>query len=76
MDPIEPEECRVLRIKPGDIVVFETEDALSYPDSQAIRLRLQELLAEAGHAGVPTMVVTGGHLVKAQVVSRATPAAA
>lgn len=60
------EECRVLRIQPGDIVVFETEERIRREDVDLIRGQLNVLLAEAGHEGIPTMVISGGHLVTAR----------
>jgi hypothetical protein len=64
------QECRVLRIEPGDFVVFETEDRLTPEEAATLKRKLDAVLADAGHAGVPTMVMSGGgHLVKTRVAA-------
>jgi hypothetical protein len=63
METPEIQECRVLHIEPGDIVVFETEDVLSRDMAERLRN------ARAGHEGIPTAVVSRGHLVTARVVA-------
>lgn len=65
---IELQECRVLRIEPGDILVFEVESPIDSETAGRIKARLDGVLAGAGHAGVPSMVVAGGRLVTTRVV--------
>ena len=66
---LELHECRVLRIEPGDIVVLEVERPLSREDVASIKRQFEAMLANAGHAGVPTMVLSECHLTKTRVVS-------
>lgn len=69
---VELQECRVLRIEPGDILVFETEDRLSRENAKAIHGQLLDRLADAGHAETPVMVLSGdGHLTKTQIAKAA-----
>lgn len=69
MDDVELQECRVLRIEPGDIVVLEVERPLSMEEVVSIKRQLDAMLTTARHAGVPTMVLSECHLTKTRVVS-------
>lgn len=65
----ERQECRILRIQPGDIIVFETEQPLTPGEAKALKRHLAGVLADAGHVGVPSMVISGGALVKTQIAA-------
>lgn len=67
MDGIDLQEARILRIQPGDVVVFETESALSPEHVAQIKSQLSDILAQAGHDEVPTAVVSQGKLMVARV---------
>lgn len=69
MDDVELQECRVLRIEPGDIVVLEIDRPLSVEGTKRIKSQFEALLADAGHAGVPTMVLCDCHLTKMRVAA-------
>ena len=71
MDTPELQECRVLRIEPGDIVVFEVNGSLTAEEARNIRARIEDRLAKAGHEGIPVMVISG-HVVKTHVVADAS----
>jgi hypothetical protein len=65
---VELQECRVLRIERGDIIVFETQDRLTPEMATTIKGQLQGCLAAAGHGDVATMIITGGAtLTKTQI---------
>ncbi len=69
MDDVELQECRVLRIEPGDIVALEIGRPLSREDVASIKHQFEGMLADAGHPHVPTMVLSECHLTKTRVVS-------
>lgn len=69
MDTLELEECRVLRVEPGDIVVFETEQPLTAEMVERIKDELAEILKRAGHEGIPTAVTFGGRLTTTRVAA-------
>jgi hypothetical protein len=63
------QECRVLRIEPGDIAVLEIERPLSAEDLARIKDKFESMLANAGHAGVPVMILSECHLTKTRVAT-------
>lgn len=53
-------DVRRLQIRPGDAVVLETDKVLSTNQARLIALMVGKHLADAGHAGVPIIVLDDG----------------
>jgi hypothetical protein len=78
LDPValrRERDARILRVQPGDVVVFETEQPISAAEATRIKQELVGFLTEAGHGNVSAMVVSQGKLLTARVEPTTAPSA-
>ena len=57
----------LLRLQPGDILVYETGGPLAADTGARLSATLKKTLAKAGHPEVPVLVVGEGHILTARV---------
>lgn len=64
-------DVRRLQLQAGDAVVLETDKVLSVNQARVVALLVGKHLADAGHAGVPVIVLDGGMHMKLAIAAPA-----